>query len=101
AVVRLPDPKLKTMGERGIECIFVGYAEHSKAFRFESVPRPSPRSLKDGTKDIDGSVVAEEITEEVVQQPQLELRKSKKNKTPNNFEPEFQLYLIEGTRDEV
>ncbi|GJZ04202.1 zinc finger, CCHC-type containing protein [Tanacetum coccineum] len=34
AVVRLPDPKIKTFGERGIECIFVGYAEHSKAFRF-------------------------------------------------------------------
>nr|GEV92685.1 zinc finger, CCHC-type [Tanacetum cinerariifolium] len=34
AVVRLPDPKLKTLGERGIECIFVGYDEHSKAFRF-------------------------------------------------------------------
>ncbi|GJV27234.1 zinc finger, CCHC-type containing protein [Tanacetum coccineum] len=34
AVVRLPDPKLKTLSKRGIECIFVGYAEHSKAFRF-------------------------------------------------------------------
>ncbi|GJX78693.1 zinc finger, CCHC-type containing protein [Tanacetum coccineum] len=34
AVVRLPDPKLETLGERGIKCIFVGYAEHSKAFRF-------------------------------------------------------------------
>ncbi|GKF72059.1 zinc finger, CCHC-type containing protein, partial [Tanacetum coccineum] len=34
AVVRLYDPKLKTLGEKGIECIFVGYAEHSKAFRF-------------------------------------------------------------------
>ncbi|GKC67059.1 zinc finger, CCHC-type containing protein [Tanacetum coccineum] len=33
-VVRLYDLKLKTLGERGIECIFVGYAEHSKAFRF-------------------------------------------------------------------
>ncbi|GJZ04429.1 zinc finger, CCHC-type containing protein [Tanacetum coccineum] len=30
--VRLPNQKLKTLGERGIECIFVGYAEHSKAF---------------------------------------------------------------------
>ncbi|GJY88723.1 zinc finger, CCHC-type containing protein, partial [Tanacetum coccineum] len=37
AVVRLPDPKLKTLGERGIECIFVGYAEHSKAFRFYAI----------------------------------------------------------------
>nr|GEU49936.1 zinc finger, CCHC-type [Tanacetum cinerariifolium] len=74
AAVRLSDPKLKTLGERGIECIFVGYAEHSKAFRFyvigpndsvavntiieprdaifdehkfSSVPRPSQRSLDD------------------------------------------------------
>nr|GFA13786.1 zinc finger, CCHC-type [Tanacetum cinerariifolium] len=30
--VRLFDPKLKTLGHRGIECIFVGYAEHSKAY---------------------------------------------------------------------
>ncbi|GJU30793.1 zinc finger, CCHC-type containing protein [Tanacetum coccineum] len=34
AVVRLLDPKLKTLGKRGIECIFIRYAEHSKAFRF-------------------------------------------------------------------
>ncbi|GKF34778.1 hypothetical protein Tco_0107978 [Tanacetum coccineum] len=94
-VVKLPNPKLKTLGERGIECIFVGYAEHSKAFRFyviepnESVsinsiiesrdaifdenifslvPIPSQRSLITGTKDIGGSVVLKEITEEVVVQ---------------------------------
>nr|GEY39794.1 zinc finger, CCHC-type [Tanacetum cinerariifolium] len=81
AAVRLPDPKLKTLGERGIECIFVGYAEHSKAFRFyvietnysvainsiiesrdaifdehkfSSVPRPSQRSLVKGTEDSGG-----------------------------------------------
>ncbi|GKA17188.1 zinc finger, CCHC-type containing protein [Tanacetum coccineum] len=34
AVVRLPDPKHKTLGEKGIDCIFVRYAEHSKAYRF-------------------------------------------------------------------
>ncbi|GJS93652.1 zinc finger, CCHC-type containing protein [Tanacetum coccineum] len=127
AVVRLPNSKLKTLGERGIECIFVGYAEHSKAFRFyviepnesvlinsiiesrdaifdenrfSSVPRPS-LSIPKGTKDIGGSVVPEKVTEEVVQQPEPELRKSKRNRTPKNFGPEFQLYLIEGTRDEV
>ncbi|GJS97446.1 hypothetical protein Tco_0804414 [Tanacetum coccineum] len=57
AVVRLPDPKLKTLGERGIECIFVGYAEHSKAFRL-SYPRPRLIFPK-VTEDIDGSVVPE------------------------------------------
>ncbi|GKA07712.1 zinc finger, CCHC-type containing protein [Tanacetum coccineum] len=128
AVVRLPDPKLKTLGERGIECIFVGYAKHSKAFRFyviepndsvainsiiesrdaifdenrfSSVPRPSQRSLVKGTEDSGGSVVPEKVTEEVVQQPEPELRKSKRHRTPKDFGPEFQLYLIEGTRDEV
>ncbi|GKB11835.1 zinc finger, CCHC-type containing protein [Tanacetum coccineum] len=34
AIVRLSDPKRKTMGEKVIYCIFVGYAEHSKAYRF-------------------------------------------------------------------
>ncbi|GJT14163.1 zinc finger, CCHC-type containing protein [Tanacetum coccineum] len=88
AVVRLLDPKLKTLGERGIECIFVGYAEYSKAFRFYVI-QPND------------SVNPEEVTEEVVQQPEPELRKSKRNRTPKDFGPEFQLYLIEGTRDEV
>ncbi|GKB98397.1 zinc finger, CCHC-type containing protein [Tanacetum coccineum] len=106
AVVRLPDPKLKTLGERGIECIFDGYAEHSKGFyvikpndlvsinsiiesrdaifdenRFSSVPRPSLR-IPNGTEDIGCSVVPEEVIEE-------------------NFGPKFQLYLIEETTDEV
>nr|GEU52297.1 zinc finger, CCHC-type [Tanacetum cinerariifolium] len=34
AVVRLPDLKRKTLGEKSIDCIFVGYDEHSKAYRF-------------------------------------------------------------------
>ncbi|GKA19424.1 zinc finger, CCHC-type containing protein [Tanacetum coccineum] len=63
AVVRLPDPKLKTLGERGIECISVGHVEHSKAFRFSSVPRPS-LMIPNGSKDIGGSVVPEEVTKE-------------------------------------
>ncbi|GJR97209.1 zinc finger, CCHC-type containing protein [Tanacetum coccineum] len=127
AVVRLHDSKLKTLGKRGMECIFVGYVEHSNAFRFyviepndsvsinsiiesndvifdenkfSSVPKLSLR-IPNGTEDIGGSVVPEEVTEKVVQQPESELRKTKRNRNPKNFRPEFQLYLIEGTRDEV
>ncbi|GJS09344.1 zinc finger, CCHC-type containing protein [Tanacetum coccineum] len=92
AVVRLPDPKLKTLGERDIECVFVGYAEHCKAFRFyviepndsvlinsiiesrhaifdenrfSSVPRPNLR-IPNETEDIGSSIVPEEVTEEVL-----------------------------------
>nr|GEV94066.1 zinc finger, CCHC-type [Tanacetum cinerariifolium] len=91
--VRLPDPKLKTLGERGIECIFVRYAEHSRAFtfyviepnqlvsinsiiesmdvifdkhRFSSVPRPSQRSLVKGTEDSGGSVDDPKIFDEAM-----------------------------------
>ncbi|GKE10915.1 zinc finger, CCHC-type containing protein [Tanacetum coccineum] len=86
-VVRFSDPKPKTLGKRGIECIFVGYVEHSKAFRFyvidpndsvsinfiiesrdaifddnrfSSIPRPSLR-IPNGTEDIGGSVVPEKV----------------------------------------
>ncbi|GKB96872.1 hypothetical protein Tco_0983009 [Tanacetum coccineum] len=46
AVVTLPDPKLKTLGEKGIECIFVGYVEHSKAFRFYVIEPNESVSIK-------------------------------------------------------
>ncbi|GJU82944.1 zinc finger, CCHC-type containing protein [Tanacetum coccineum] len=88
---RLPDLKLKTLGERDIECIFVGYVEHSKAFRFyviepnetvsinsiiesrdaifnknkfSPVSRPS-LSIPKGTENISGSVVPEDVTNEI------------------------------------
>ncbi|GJZ26144.1 hypothetical protein Tco_0570397 [Tanacetum coccineum] len=100
-VVRLLDPKLKTLGESGIECIFVGYAEHSKAFRLSSVPRLI-LMIPNRTEGIGGLVVPEKVTEEVVtQQPEPDHRKRKRKKTLKNFRPEFQLYLIKGKRDEV
>ncbi|GKE37757.1 zinc finger, CCHC-type containing protein, partial [Tanacetum coccineum] len=34
AVVRLTEPKMKNLGENGIDCIFIGYAEHSKCYKF-------------------------------------------------------------------
>ncbi|GJY97913.1 zinc finger, CCHC-type containing protein, partial [Tanacetum coccineum] len=46
-------------------------------------------------------VVPKKVTEEVVQQPEPELKKSKRHRTPKDFGPEFQFYLIEGVRDEV
>nr|GEW48061.1 retrovirus-related Pol polyprotein from transposon TNT 1-94 [Tanacetum cinerariifolium] len=52
-----------------------------------SSPRPS-RRIPNGTKDIGGLVVPEEATEEVAQQPEPNLRKSKRNKTSKNFGPE-------------
>ncbi|GJW73826.1 zinc finger, CCHC-type containing protein [Tanacetum coccineum] len=88
AVVRLPDPKLKTLGERGNEpneSVSINSIIKSKDVIldeniFSPVPRPSQRSLINETKYIGSSVVNEDVTEEVVvQQPEPELRKGKRN----------------------
>ncbi|GJU20002.1 zinc finger, CCHC-type containing protein [Tanacetum coccineum] len=34
AIVRLPESKKRKLGDKGIECIFLGYAQNSKAYRF-------------------------------------------------------------------
>ncbi|GKD07211.1 zinc finger, CCHC-type containing protein, partial [Tanacetum coccineum] len=103
SVVRLPDPKLKTLGERvSIYSIIESKDAIFDENRFSSVPKLRQGSFKNGTKNIGGSVIPKEVTKEVVvQQPELELRKSKRNRTLKNFGPEFQLYLIKGTKDEV
>ncbi|GJS78061.1 zinc finger, CCHC-type containing protein, partial [Tanacetum coccineum] len=46
AVVRLLDPKKKTLGKKGIDCIFVKYAEHSKAYRFYVIEPNDSVSIK-------------------------------------------------------
>nr|GEW63759.1 zinc finger, CCHC-type [Tanacetum cinerariifolium] len=64
--------------------------------RYSLVPRPSLR-ISNEIKDTGGSVVLEKV----VQQLKPELRKKQRNRNSKNFGPKFQLYLIEGTRDEA
>nr|GEX05721.1 zinc finger, CCHC-type [Tanacetum cinerariifolium] len=59
AIVRLPDPKRKTLGEKGIDCIFVGYVEHSKAYR----PKDSITNLDESQKGDHSDDVPSEIPE--------------------------------------
>jgi hypothetical protein len=37
AIVRLPKPKIKKLEQKGIECIFLGYAQHIKGNRIKVV----------------------------------------------------------------
>ncbi|GJS74320.1 hypothetical protein Tco_0707161 [Tanacetum coccineum] len=78
-------------------------------FNFQQVSKLSLK-IPNGIEDIDVLEVSDkvplgvtkEVADEVlVQQPEPELRKSKRNRTKKNVGPEFQLYLIEGTREEV
>ncbi|GJV21467.1 zinc finger, CCHC-type containing protein [Tanacetum coccineum] len=110
----------KTLGEKGIDCIFVGYAEHSKAYRFyviepndsvsinsiiesrdaifdenrfSSIPRP---------KDIIPNVQESQMDDHTdVPNEILEPRRGKRAKKAKSYGSDFQLYLVEGSRDQV
>ncbi|GJT36514.1 zinc finger, CCHC-type containing protein [Tanacetum coccineum] len=121
AVVRLPDPKSKTLGEKGIDCIFVGYNKHSKAYRFyviepndsvsintiiesrdaifnesciSSIPRP-----KDIIPNSDESQIDDHSNDIPTETPKP--RKSKRARKAKSYGSGFQLYLVEGSRDQI
>ncbi|KAJ9535802.1 hypothetical protein OSB04_un001045 [Centaurea solstitialis] len=121
AVVKLNDPKRPTLGERGVDCIFIGYAEHSKAYRFyvidpnESVSVNTMIESRDANfdeerfssiprpKDLisNGNEGQTSETLEGISDPEpLEVRKSKRGRIAKNFGSDFQLYLVEGSRDD-
>ncbi|GJR01403.1 zinc finger, CCHC-type containing protein [Tanacetum coccineum] len=121
AIVRLSDPKRKTLGEKGIDCIFVGYDEHSKAYRFyviesndsmsidtiiesidaifdenrfSSIPRPMdiiPNSDKSQRDDHSNDVPSETP----------EPHKSKRARKAKSYGSDFRLYLVEGSGDHI
>lgn len=114
AIVRVPDPKRKKLGEKGVECIFLGYALNSKAYRFmvieknysievntiiesrdaifdetrfSSIPR-IPENNNNESISIRNSVIENE-----------EPRRSKRPRVQKDFGPDFHMYLVEGTRE--
>ncbi|GKD45635.1 hypothetical protein Tco_1270280 [Tanacetum coccineum] len=120
-VVKLSDPKRKTLGEKGIDCIFVGYDEHSKAYRFyviepndsvsinsiiksrdaifdenrfSSIPRP---------KDVIPNFVESQMDDHTDDVPS-EIpapRKGKRVRKAKSYGSDFQLYLVKRSRDQL
>ncbi|GJX10320.1 hypothetical protein Tco_0200179 [Tanacetum coccineum] len=121
AVVRLLEPKKKKLGEKGIDCIFIGYAEHSKTYRFYviepndfvsvnsviesrdaifdenrffSIRRPKDIvSSSNGTQggDLPGGTPIE------IPEP----RRNNRAWVAKSYGFDFQLYLVEGSRGEI
>ncbi|GJT86972.1 zinc finger, CCHC-type containing protein, partial [Tanacetum coccineum] len=120
-VVRLPGPKRKTLGEKGIDCIFIRYAEHSKAYRFyviepndtisinsiiesqdaifdenrlSSIPRP-----KDIIPNFDESQTDDHSNDVPSETPKP--RRGKRARKAKSYGSDFQLYLVGGLRDQI
>nr|GFA96241.1 zinc finger, CCHC-type [Tanacetum cinerariifolium] len=112
---------MKNLDEKGIDCIFIGYAEHSKCYRFyviepndyvsvnsiiesrdaifdeerfTSIPRPRGMIQPSSSKIVEDEV---EGTDDVPVPPIP--RKSTRTRKAKSFGFDFQLYLVEGTRD--
>ncbi|GKC62379.1 zinc finger, CCHC-type containing protein [Tanacetum coccineum] len=121
AVVRVSDPKKKTLGKKGIDCIFVGYAKHSKEYRFyviepnafvsidtiiesrdaifdenrfSSIPRP-----KDIIPNSDESQRDDHLNDVPSEIPKP--RRGKRARKAKSYGSDFQLYLVEGLRDQI
>ena len=119
AIVKVPEPKRKKLGERGIECIFLGYAENSKAYRFlviepndsypvnkviesrdvifqeemfNSISKPNDISHSNGKKNSEENVSSENNLEEI------EFRRSKRARKAKTYGSDFFMFLVEGTR---
>ncbi|GJW28120.1 zinc finger, CCHC-type containing protein, partial [Tanacetum coccineum] len=121
AVVRLSNSKRKTLDEKGIDCIFVGYAEHSKAYRFyviepnDSVSINSIIESRDAIfdesrfssiprlKDIIPNSVESQRDDHYDDVPSEtpEPHKGKKVRKAKSYGFDFQLYLVEGSRYQV
>ena len=115
AFLRVLKPKKRNLEERGIECIFIGYAEHRKAYmfiviepnasnmantviesidaifdenRFSSIPKPNyltPSTMSLSNGEEQGDMV----------EMKKRFRKEK------SFGSDFFVYLLEGTRDSI
>nr|GEY72979.1 hypothetical protein [Tanacetum cinerariifolium] len=112
--------QLNTGGEKGINCIFVGYAEH-KAYRFyviepndfisinsiiksrDAIFDENRFSLIPRPKDIIPNVQVSQMddhTDDVTNEIP-EPRKGKRVRKSNSYGFDFQIYLVEGSRDQV
>jgi len=124
AIVRLPLPKITKLGDKGVECIFLGYAEHSKGYRFiviekhdsikmsivveskdavfyenafSSLANLEPIPPKVGDKRLlDLNDLEDEVENSLENSDQP--RRSKRIRKEKSFGPDFITYLVEGNR---
>ncbi|KAI3729198.1 hypothetical protein L6452_17851 [Arctium lappa] len=123
AIVRLPESKKRKLGDKGIECIFLGYAQNSKAYRFMVVESNDNISINTIIESRDAHFdeqrfksipKAHEVSKETVStkipidneredddstnHQVIEPRRSKRQRRARNFGPDFEMYLVEGDR---
>ncbi|KAJ9536784.1 hypothetical protein OSB04_un000008 [Centaurea solstitialis] len=123
AIVGLPESKKRKLGDKGIECIFLGYAQNSKAYRFMVVEpndqisintiiesrnaRFDEQRFKSNPKrhEISKEIVSTQIPINIEREDdvspnhqEIEPRRSRRQRRARTFGPDFEMYLVEGDR---
>ncbi|KAA0063949.1 ty1-copia retrotransposon protein [Cucumis melo var. makuwa] len=125
-LAKVPFPALKktTVGSKTFDCIFIGYAQNSAAYRFMCLNDKTINESRDAeffehvfplkqslyapslsNRMHDSEIVSETLVSETVDTPnlscELELRRSKRQRTEKSFGPDFLSTFIVERRDEI
>ena len=116
-IVRVPESKKRKSTERGIDCFFIGYVEHSKSYRFMVIESNTSITVNTMIESIDAifdetrfssipkpnTLVATTMTpnDDQGHGDTAEVRRSKWMKKEKSFGSDFFVYLIKGTRDSI
>ena len=111
AHVRLPDQQLTKIGYRGVDCVFIGYSQTSKAYRFLNLETPSPHTIieslhanffehifpkKNESLEQNTSSSISTLKRKIVEPlEESQPRRSARSAKPRDFGPNFQVYLVE------
>ena len=116
----VPKPKKVRIGPKTVDCIFIGYAHNSSAYRFlvhkseipdinqnmiiesrnaafleETFPCKEKQRIESLNRTIDTATSSDQVNQES-NEPENEPRRSKRAKTSKSFGPDFLTYLLEN-----
>jgi len=111
------EPKQRKLGERGIECNFISYVEHSKAYRFMVIKPNGSITVNTVVESVDvifdetrffsipksNNLIPTTMTPSNGQElgDIVEVRRHKLIRKEKSFGSDFFVYLIEETRDYI
>jgi hypothetical protein len=116
AIVRLPKPKIRKLGQKPIECIFLGYTQYSKGYRFLVVEPNNSVKVNTIIESRDAEFYENRFTsipsinDKMVEpirnnnesgepSESSKLRRSKRMRKEKSFGLDFIVYSVEGSRD--
>ncbi|KAD2393513.1 hypothetical protein E3N88_40490 [Mikania micrantha] len=118
AKVVVPPPKVQRIGPKTVDCVFIGYAHHSSAYRFLVYDSKNPEIHKNTIMESRNASFFEEVfpclkkelpsssmpvdeivhdeDQEQLEAEEVEPRRSKRQRIEKSFGPDFLTYMVEG-----